>query len=301
MRIVSQRRFGGPEVLETVQAPRPVPGRREVLLRLGATAVNPVDCKLRAGRVKFLGDPPFTLGFDVSGTVVEAGADVTGTGPGDNVFGMIHSRTGTYSEFVTARADLLVPHPPGLDHMTAAAVPTAALTAWQALEAADPKPGETVLVHAAAGGVGHFAVQFAERRGAHVIGTARAGNHRFVRSIGAAVVIDYTTTDFTEAIDRVDVVLDLVGGEYGRRSLRVLRDDGRYITVQESDAHGDPRYRMVTGKPSTTVLTEIGAAVAQGQVRVYVDRVLPMNEVRESHRLSETGRVRGKLALTPWS
>lgn len=300
MRIVGQRRLGGPEVLETVQAPRPVPGRGEVLLQLGATAVNPVDCKLRAGRVKFLGDPPFTLGFDVSGTVVEAGADVTGIGPGDNVFGMIHSRTGTYSEFVTARAGLLVPRPPGLDHMTAAAVPTAALTAWQALEAADLKSGDTVLVHAAAGGVGHFAVQFAERRGAHVIGTARADNHRFVRGIGAAGVVDYTTTDFTEAIDRVDVVLDLVGGEYGTRSLRVLRNSGRYITVQESDAYDDPRFRMVTGKPSTTVLTQIGAAVAGGQVRVHIDRVLPMNEVRESHRLSESGRVRGKLVLTPW-
>ncbi|MEU4311272.1 zinc-binding dehydrogenase [Nocardia sp. NPDC024068] len=156
-------------------------------------------------------------------------------------------------------------------------------------------------MHAAASGVGHFAVQFAECRGAHVIGTARAGNHRFVRSIGAAVVVDYTTTDFAEAIDRVDVVLDLVGGEYGRRSLRVLRDGGRYITVQESDARGDPRYRMVTGKPSPAMLTEVGSAVARGQVRVHVDRVLPMNEVRESHRLSESGRVRGKLVLTPWS
>lgn len=300
MRTVSQQRFGGPEVLETVQAPVPVPGRGEVLVRLGATAVNPVDCKLRAGRVRFLGDPPFTLGFDISGTIAETGAGVTGMYPGDHVFGMIHSRTGTYGEFVIARADALAPCPPGVDHVVAAALPTAALTARQAVDAADPKPGETVLVHAAAGGVGHFAVQFAEQRGAHVIATARASNHRFVRELGAAEVIDYTTTDFTAAIDSVDVVLDLVGGAYGIRSLRVLPDHGRYLTVQDSDAEGDPRYRRITGRPSPALLTDIGTSVAEGRVRVHIDRALPLDEVRESHRLSETGRVRGKLVLTPW-
>lgn len=300
MKFIGQQRFGGPEVLETVQGTRPVPDSGEVLLRLGAAAVNPVDCKLRAGRVRFLGDPPFTLGFDISGTVVETGTGVTGMHPGDNVFGMVHSRTGTYSEFVIARANALAPHPTGVDHVTAAALPTAALTAWQALDAADLRPGETVLVHAAAGGVGHFAVQFAERRGTRVIGTARAANHRFVRALGAAEVLDYTATDFAEAIDRVDVVLDLVGGEYGKRSLQLLDDNGRYITVQDSGATGDPRFRMVTGRPSTATLTEIGTAVARGQVRVHVDRVLPMDEVQEAHRLSESGRVRGKLVLTPW-
>jgi len=296
---ISQRRLGDPEVLETVQVPMPIPGPGEVLLRLGATSVNPVDCKLRAGRVNFLGDPPFTLGFDVSGTVTEIGAGVTGMRRGDDVFGMVHSRTGTYSEFVIARADRLISHPPGLGHVTAAALPTAALTAWQALDAADLKPDETVLVHAAAGGVGHLAVQFAERRGAQVIGTARGANHQFVRGLGAAEVVDYTTTDFTQAVDRVDVVLDLVGGEYGKRSLQLLPDNGRYITVQESDARGDSRFRMVAGRPSTATLTEIGISVARGQVHVHVDRVMPMDEVRESHRLSESGRVRGKLVLTP--
>ncbi|WP_280507832.1 NADP-dependent oxidoreductase [Nocardia flavorosea] len=300
MKTVSQQRFGDPDVLDTVQTAMPVPGRGEVLLRLGAASVNPVDCKLRAGRVRFLGDPPFTLGFDVSGTVVAIGADVTGIRRGDNVFGMVHSRTGTYSEFVVARADTLVVHPPGSDHVTAAAIPTAALTAWQALDAADPKPNETVLVHAASGGVGHFAVQFAARRGAKVIGTARRRNHHFVRGLGAADVVDYTETDFTTAVGRVDVVLDLVGGQYGKRSLRVLDDSGRYITVQDSDALGDPRSRSVTGKPSTVLLTEIGTSVARGQVTVHIDRVLTMDEVRESHRLSESGRVRGKLVLTPW-
>ncbi|WP_280461142.1 NADP-dependent oxidoreductase [Nocardia carnea] len=300
MRIVSQQRFGGPEVLDAVQAPVPIPGRGEVLLRLGATAVNPVDCKLRTGRVRFLGDPPFTLGFDISGTIVETGAGVDGMHPDDHVFGMIHSRTGTYSEFVIARADALASRPPGVDHVVAAALPTAALTARQAVDAADPKPGETVLVHAAAGGVGHFAVQFAEQRGAHVIGTARTSNHRFLSELGAAEVIDYTTTDFTAAIGPVDVVLDLVGGAYGQRSLRVLPDNGRYLTVQESDAEGDPRYRRITGRPSPALLADIGTSVAEGRVRVHVDRALPLDEVRESHRLSETGRVRGKLVLTPW-
>lgn len=301
MKIISQQRFGGPEVLETAQSPRPVPGNGEVLFRLGAAAVNPVDCKLRAGRVRFLGDPPFTLGFDIAGTVVETGAGVTDMRPGDTAFGMIHSRTGTYSEFVIARAKALAPLPPGMDHVTAAALPTAALTARQALDAADPQPGETVLVHAAAGGVGHFAVQFAARRGAQVIGTARAANHPFVHELGAAKVVDYTAGDFAEAVGGVDIVLDLVGGEYGQRSLRLLNDNGRYITVQDSDAAGDPRFRMVTGTPSAAMLMEIGAAAADGQIRVHIDRVLPMDDVQEAHRLSESGRVRGKLVLTSWS
>lgn len=300
VKAITQHRLGGPEVLETIEVPRPTPRPGQVLLRLDATSVNPVDCKLRSGHATFLGKPPFTLGFDVCGTVVEIPDDTSPLRPGDQVFGMVHSRTGTYSEYVLARADALAVRPTTLDPLAAAALPTAALTAWQALQLAEPRPGERILVHAAAGGVGHLAVQFAKHHGAYVIGTARTTNHRFLHGLGTDEVIDYTTTDFTTALTDVDVVLDLVGGSYGTRSLQILDTDGRYITAQPSDAADDPRYRAVTGTPSPTDLATITALADAGGLHVHIDRVLPLNDVAEAHRLSESGTVRGKLVLTPW-
>ncbi|MFE9321107.1 NADP-dependent oxidoreductase [Nocardia sp. NPDC052278] len=300
MKAVAQRSLGGPEVLRTIEVPRPSPRPGEVLLRLRATAVNPVDWKLRSGHVTHLGPPPFTLGFDVCGTVTEIGTDVTGFQSGDEVFGMIFSRTGAYSEYVVARADSLAPLPSGLDVVQAAALPTAGLTAWQALELAELQGGERILIHAAAGGVGHLAVQFAALRGASVIGTARAINHEFVAALGADTVIDYTTVDFNTAIKDVDVVLDLVGGEYGTRSLRVLGPRGRYITAQDSDATGDPRSRQVTGRPSPNDLAAIARLVVDGRINVHIDRVMSLADVAAAHRLAESGGIRGKLVLTPW-
>ncbi|MEV0707943.1 NADP-dependent oxidoreductase [Nocardia aurea] len=300
MKAISQRALGGPDVLETIEVPIPEPGRGEVLVRMGATSVNTVDRKLRSGRVNFLGPPPFTVGFDLSGTVVGVGPGVTAFGSGDAVFGMVHGRTGTYSEYVVARADSLGLRPHGLDDIPAAALPTAASTAWQGLAAANPRAGERVLVHAAAGGVGHLAVQFARQRGAYVIGTARAVNHEFLRDLGVDEVIDYTTTDFTTVIDSVDVVFDLVGGAYGQRSLRVLRADGRYITAQESDAADDPRYRKITARPRPAELVEIGEHAADGHLRVHIDRVFSLDDVALAHALSESGHSRGKVVLTPW-
>ncbi|WP_433624807.1 NADP-dependent oxidoreductase [Nocardia sp. CA-120079] len=160
--------------------------------------------------------------------------------------------------------------------------------------------GGRILIHAAAGGVGHLAVQFAALRGASVIGTARAINHDFVAALGADTVIDYTTVDFTTAIHDVDVVLDLVGGEYGTRSLRVLGPRGRYITAQDSDATGDPRSRQVTGRPSPTALAAIARLVVDSRIRVHIDRVMSLADVAAAHRLAESGRIRGKLVLTPW-
>lgn len=300
MKAVSQRSLGGPEVLHTIKVPRPTPQPGEVVLRLGATAVNPVDWKIRSGHVTHLGPPPFTVGFDVSGTVTALGPNVAEFRLGDQVFGMIYSRTGAYSEYVVARAASLAPLPAGLDHVHAAALPTAGLTAWQALESAELRAGEQILIHAAAGGVGHLAVQFAALRGARVIGTARADNHDFVRSLGADAVIDYTTVDFATAVRDVDVVLDLVGGEYGMRSLRVLGPGGRYLTAQDSDATSDPRSRRLIGRPSPADLTAIAQLVGAGRVHVHIDHVMSLEDAGVAHRLAELGRVRGKLVLIPW-
>lgn len=299
MLTITQRTFGAPEVLEIVEVDRPSAGPGEVVVRVAATGMNAADWKLRSGLVRKLGDPPFTLGFDVSGIVAEVGPGVEQFGVGDEVYGMVLSRHGAYAEYVVAQADILAPKPAGLDHIHAAAVPTAVLTAWQGL--AEVVAGQRVLVHAAAGGVGHFAVQIAKIRGAHVIGTARTTNHEFLRELGAGEVIDYTTTDFADAVRDIDVVFDLVGGAYGSRSLPVLADGGRLIDAQGNDAEDDPRYERLYVTPSGSDLQELSAWFDDGRLRVEIDQVLPMAEVVKAHHLSESGRVRGKIVLVPWN
>ncbi|MFQ6397502.1 NADP-dependent oxidoreductase [Nocardia sp. KC 131] len=296
MLAITQKTYGGPEVLETVEVDRPRPGVGEVLIRVAATGVNAADWKLRSGLIGKFGDPPFTLGLDASGVVEELGPDVTRFQPGAEVHGMV---LGGYAEYVVVRELALAAKPATLDHVHAAALPTAALTAWQAL--AELQPGQRVLVHAAAGGVGHLAVQIAKARGAYVVGTARAANHEFLRGLGADELIDYTTTDFATAVRDIDIVLDLVGGDYGSRSLPVLTPSGLLIDAQGNDAETDPRYRRHYVEPSGTDLREITAAVERGELRVEIDQVLPLAEVAKAHQLSESGRVRGKIVLIPWN
>ncbi|MFI6365481.1 NADP-dependent oxidoreductase [Nocardia sp. NPDC050630] len=299
MLAITQQRFGGPEVLEIVEVDRPSAGPGEVLVRVAATGMNAADWKLRSGLVRKLGDPPFTLGFDVSGIVDAVGAGVERFRVGDEVYGMVLSRSGGYAEYVVAQEEFLAPKPAILDHIHAAAVPTAVLTAWQGLT--EVVAGQRVLVHAAAGGVGHFAVQIAKDRGAYVIGTARAANHEFLRGIGADELIDYTTSDFAGIVRDVDVVFDLVGGDYGSRSLPVLAADGRLIDAQGNDADSDPRYERLYVDPSGRDLRELTALFETGRLHVEVDQVLPMAEVVKAHHLSESGRVRGKIVLVPWN
>lgn len=298
MKAISQRILGGPEVLETVEVQTPRPGDGEVLVRVAATAVNAADWKLRAGVVTKLGAPPFTLGFDVSGVVTEVGAGVGEFRRGDEVFGNVLSRNGSYAEYVVVPAKFLAPKPENLDHVHAAALPTAVLTAWQGL--AEVRPGQRVLVHAAAGGVGHLAVQIAKARGAFVIATARAANHDFLRGLGVDEVIDYTATDFTTVVADVDLVFDLVGGDYTTRSFTVLRPDGRLVDAQGEEPVHDPRYVRLYFTPSGADLRAVSELVERGQLRGEVERVLSLADVAEAHRLSETGRVRGKIVLVPW-
>ncbi|MBF6206441.1 NADP-dependent oxidoreductase [Streptomyces gardneri] len=293
MLAITQYAFGGPEVLEVVEADRPRPGPGEVLVRVTATSVNAADWKVRAGLIRELGDPPLTLGFDVAGVVDELGPGVDRFAVGDAVYGMVFG--GANAEYVVAQAHMLALKPRNIDPVHAAALPTAALTAWQALAALGA--GQRVLVHAAAGGVGHLAVQIAEHRGAFVIGTARAVNHEYLRELGAEEVIDYTAVDFGSAVRDVDIVFDLVGGEYGSRSLRALRPDGRLIDAQGSDAAADPRYERFHVEPSGVSLREITTMVERGHLRATIDQVLPLQEAGEAHRLAEAGRVRGKIVL----
>ena len=224
MRAITQQTLGGPEVLELVDLPQPEPAPTEVLVRVAAAGVNPVDWKVRM-RGGLLGEPPFTVGWDVAGTVEALGVGVTRFAVGDRVFGMprFPREAAAYAEYVTSPSRQLARIPEGLSDVEAAALPLAGLTAWQALvETADVQPGQRVLVLGAAGGVGHLAVQIAKARGAYVIGTARSAKHAFLAELGADEAVDYSLGPVEDAVGDIDVVLDLVG-ERGRPPARSRR------------------------------------------------------------------------------
>ncbi|MFD0688716.1 NADP-dependent oxidoreductase [Actinomadura fibrosa] len=307
MRAISQRAFGGPEVLEFVELPKPRPRRGEVLVRVEGASVNPVDTYLRSGRVQFFGPPPFTLGFDLSGVVEEAGPGVTRFGPGDAVFGMPRSPAATHAEYTLAPEADITAKPEALDHVAAAAMPAAALTAWQALvRTADVAPGQRVLVHGAAGGVGHFAVQVAKARGAHVLATARADRHEFLAGLGVDEPIDYRTQDFAEVARDIDVVVDPVGGDYGVRSLATLRGNGilvaispdQRVTAEKARRHG-ARFAALGVTASSADMAALAGLAADGRLRAHVERCLPLEQAAKGHEFLEAGRMKGKVVLTP--
>ncbi|WP_418960657.1 NADP-dependent oxidoreductase [Streptomyces tritici] len=309
MRAIGQDTFGGPEVLKVVEAEKPVPGPAEVLVRVHAAGVNPTDAWHRStGGLAGTG-APVRLGWDVSGVVEAVGLGVTLFRPGDEVFGMPRQPlpAGTYAEYVVSPARHLTLKPAGLPHTEAAALPLAGLTAWQALvDTAGVRPGQRVLVHAAAGGVGHLAVQIAKARGAYVIGTASAAKHAFVRGLGADEVVDYRTTDFAETVRDVDVVVDAVGGAYGPRSLRTLRPGGLVVSLaspaeaalaEEAERLG-VRAQFMVVEADGAGMRELAALVASGTLKVRVDTVLPLEDAAKAHELAESGRTTGKLVLS---
>ncbi|NYI05059.1 NADP-dependent oxidoreductase [Allostreptomyces psammosilenae] len=312
MRAVVQDGFGGPEVLRVAEVARPEPVPTEVLVRVHAAGVNPVDAKTRrgGGMAALLGEPPYVLGWDVSGTVVAVGHGVTIHAPGDEVYGMpwFPRAARAYAEYVTAPARHFARKPASLTHDEAAGIPLAALTAWQILvDTAGVRPGQRVLVHAAAGGVGHLAVQIAEERGAFVIGTARAAKHAFLASLGADEVIDYTTTPFEEVARGVDLVVDLIGDtDHQRRSLEVLRPGGLLVVVPDAvdpAVAEEARRRGLRAtsfmvEPDHTALRELARLVDDGRLRVEMDAVWPLERAADAHRRLETGRTTGKIVLS---
>ncbi|GAB3825917.1 NADP-dependent oxidoreductase [Dactylosporangium cerinum] len=307
MRAIGQDTFGGPEVLRVVEVDRPEPGTSEVLVRVHATGVNPTDLWHRA--TGGLLGTPVRLGWDVSGVVEEVGLGVTWLRPGDEVYGMprLPEAAGTYAEYVTSPARHLARKPAGLSHVEAAGLGLAGLTAWQALvDTADVQPGQRVLIHAAAGGVGHLAVQIAKARGAYVIGTASAAKHDLVRGLGADEVVDYTAVRFEDAVADLDVVLDPIGGEYGPRSLTTLRPGGVLVALaspaeaylaDEARRQGR-RAGFLLVQPDHAGLRSLADLVDRGELRIVVDAVLPLDEVAKAHELVATGRSAGKVVLT---
>ncbi|MEJ8672337.1 NADP-dependent oxidoreductase [Streptomyces sp. MS1.AVA.1] len=308
MRAISQDVLGGPEVLKEVEVQRPAPRPNEVLVRVRAAGLDPTDWKHRDNG-GFLGEPPFVLGWDVSGVVEAVGIGVVRFQPGDEVFGMLSYPFGhgSHAEYVTAPARVFAHKPASVDHIQAGALPLVSLTAWQALvEYADVQPGQRVLIHAAAGGVGHVAVQIAKARGAHVIGTASAGKHEFLRGLGADEVIDYRETDFAEAVKDVDVVLDTLGGETSVRSLGVLRPGGVVVSIlpvgsddfyEEAGRLGVRALRMLVDSDRAD-LRAIADLVDKGQLRAEIAGTFPLADAAEAHALGDTGRTAGKLVLT---
>ncbi len=303
MKAIRIHQYGGPEVLAQVETQRPTPGPNEVLIKVQAAAVNPVDWKLRAGIVKdiFPLTFPSTLGWDVSGTVEETGADVTRFKRGDEVYALVEG--GGYAEYAAAREAIVSRKPRTLDHVQAAAVPVAGVTAWQALfEVAQLTAGQKVLIHAAAGGVGNFAVQFAKARGAYVIGTASWKNQAFLHELGVDKAVDYQNTRFEETVRDVDVVLDTIGGETQERSFKVLKKGGILISIvqppsQELATKYGVRALFYGAHASSSDLTEIGKLIDSGKVKTVVETVLPLAEVRRAHELIQSGHTRGKIVL----
>lgn len=305
MRAVVVSEWGGPQVLTETAIERPEPGLGEVLVRVHAAGVNPADWKTRAsGALVSWGEIPI-VGWDVSGTVEAVGPGTTLYRPGDEVYGMplFPRQAGGYAEYVTGPARHFAPKPASLDHVQAAALPLAALTAWQALvDTAGITAGQRVLVHTAAGGVGHLAVQIAKARGAYVIGTASAAKHELLRELGADELVDYRSEDFAEKLTDVDVVLDALGGETAERSLRVLRPGGHLITLPGPDsvpAGADGVHAVwLLVEPDLAGLREITSLVDRGLLRPLVDTVLPLSEAARAHELGEQGRTTGKIVLT---
>jgi NADPH:quinone reductase-like Zn-dependent oxidoreductase len=306
MRAVGLHSFGGPEVLVLEKMPRPRAGAGEVLIRVHAAGVNPLDWKVRDGHVKawLQHRLPLIPGWDVSGVVEAVAPDVTAFKVGDAVYGMLDFiRNGAYAEYVAARTLNLAFKPNSIDHIQAAAVPLASLTAWQSLfEVAGLKSGQTVLIHAAAGGVGHFAVQLAKWKEAKVIGTASAGNENFLRELGADEVIDYRTTKFEEAVQDVDVVLDTLGGDTQQRSWQVLKKGGILVATlgissPEAAHQHDVRGEGVMVRPDAAQLTQIAALIDAGNLKPAVTTILPLAEAARAHELSQTTHVRGKIVL----
>lgn len=303
MRAAVIREYGSNDVVEIAEVNRPEPGFDEVLVKVHAAGVNPVDWKIRGGMGQRMGMTlPIHLGGEFAGTIEKTGAGVDNFRQGETVFGMVH--TGAFAEYAVAKAANIVRTPHNIDIIHAAALPLAGSTAWQALfDEAGLSAGQRLLITNSSGGVGSLAVQFARASGAHVTAVASGRNEEFVRSLGADEFIDYTTRPFEDAAREIDIVLDTMGGEIFQRAFKTLRKGGFMVTVvafpeDEAGRYGVGVKRSFT-VPSARNLRSITELVEAGKVVAHVDTVLPLSQIRQALTLSEAGRTRGKIVLTP--
>jgi NADPH:quinone reductase-like Zn-dependent oxidoreductase len=307
MKAVSQDELGGPEVLKLVELPTPEPGVSEILLRVHAAGVNPIDGANRETGA-LVGQPPFVLGWDICGAVEAVGPGVTLYKPGDVVFGMLHfpQGHGAYAEYAVGPTRAFVPKPDRLDHVQAAAIPMVGLTAWQALvDTARVGNGSRVLINGAAGGIGHLAVQIAKARGADVTALASAANLDFVRSLGADEAIDYNGTDFTEAVHDQDVVLDVVGGDYPARAVDVLRPGGVLVSTQppalaplaETAAERGIRFAGIIVEADEIGMSALADLAATGELVPTIAATFPLEEARAASAMADLAATGGRFPL----
>lgn len=306
MKAIRIHEYGGPEVLSIDEVPMPEPGKDEVLVRVHATSVNPVDWKIREGlrKEKFPSKLPLTIGWDVSGVVEQVGEKVSNFRKGDEVYGRPDpTKNGAYAEYIVVKASLLSIKPLGIGHTEAAAVPLAGLTAWQGLfDHGLLKEGQKVLIHAAAGGVGSYAVQFAKSKGAYVIGTASDQDIEFLKRLGADEVIDYNMESFETRLNDIDLVLDTIGGDTQLKSIEVLKPDGRLITTLAAEFVTEAKAKNVhliayVVQSIPAQLAEIAKMIDAGKVKPIIDQVLPFTDARKAHMSIEEGHTRGKIVL----
>jgi NADPH:quinone reductase-like Zn-dependent oxidoreductase len=298
-------RFGGPEVLQIEQVEQSGPDALQVLVRVKAASVNPVDFKIRNGKYPAVGEDrlPYALGRDVSGVVEKCGAQANAFKVGDRVFGIVGIAGGGYAQKVVLDETAIALVPTQLDDIHAAAIPLAGQTAWQGLiRHGQLKAGQTVLIHGGSGGVGHFAIQFAKAKGARVLTTVSTQNVQFARDLGADVVIDYKKQRFEDHASSLDIVFDLIDGETRDRSWSVLRTGGTLVTTltdpsQAKAAQYGVRALRYTVEADGRELAEIAKLVVNGSVRPHVQKTYPLEGAGEALSAVEEGHATGKIVL----
>jgi len=313
MRAMVLPEFGGPEIFRAADMPKPTPAAHEVLVRVRAASVNPVDYKIRKSGAWARLPMPAILGYDAAGVVEATGAAVTSHAPGDEVFysARIFGRQGTYAEYHVEDAAIVEKKPPNLSFEEAAALPLAAMTAYDAvITFFQTKPGDTVLVQAGAGGVGSAAVQLAKAAGARVFATGRADNEALIRSLGADVVIDYRHVKFEDEVNRltagrgVDAAFDTVGGDIVSRSIGCVRDFGKLATIVHiaGDINGMSirNQTLYCGFMERTgpKIRAVRILAERGQLRPLIDSTFPLERIADAHRKAEAGGTKGKIVIT---
>ncbi len=304
MRVIHVYHYGGPEQLKLEEKPRPEPEAGEVLLRVHAAGVNPLDWKIRQGLLKEF-EPvtfPYTPGIEVAGVVEAVGPRVTAFQIGQAVYGQC--ARGAYAEYLTVPVEALALKPQTVSFAEAATVPVGATAAWRALfDHGGLSSGQRVLIQGAAGGVGLFAVQLAKWKGAQVIGTTSTANLEFVRSLGADTVVDYTTTPIESVVQNVDLVLDGVGAATLSSSLAAIRPGGTLISLAGLPSQEQAKARgvhatLIRSQPSGTLLQAVTRLVDEGQIKVIASRTFPLSEVQQAHAYGQSGHGRGRIVLT---
>src|ERR1700730_8940744 len=306
MKAIVIHEYGGPEVLMYGDVPRPEPKEDQILVRVIAAGVNPVDEAARSERsAKFFGITlPFIPGYDIAGIVEKTGGKITKFKTGDAVYAYLSlKKGGGYAEYAVASEVEAGAKPKSISFVEAAGVPVVALTAWQALiDTAKLSAGQTVLIHGGSGGVGTFAIQIGKARGAKVIATASTPNQDFLKQLGADETIDYTTTKFESVAKDVDVVIDSVGKDTLARSYRVVKKGGFIVTLVARPDQAELTKHQIRGaalnvEPNSEELAEIGKLIDEQKIKVIVSQTLPLSEAVNAQQQADTGHTRGKIVL----